>query len=116
MVAFQGCAPYQTPHLCKQGMGFDKLRYIALLLLQQPNIVDSQNFSFPQGYATEPAALPGNPSPLGLALVKVAGGDRALLNAFRAVEWTSYQEANCPCGADEQGMDRWWAEQLTQPA
>jgi len=64
-------------------MGFDKLRYIALLLLQQPNIVDSQNFSFPQGYATEPAALPGNPSPLGLALVKVAGGDRALLNAFR---------------------------------
>ena len=115
MVTFQGRAQNYTPHLYKHGMGFDKLRYIALFRLLQPNLVDSPYFSSPKGYATEPATLPGNPSPLGLALVKVAGGDRALLNAFRAVAWRTYQEANCPCGADEQGMDRWWAEQLAQP-
>lgn len=116
MVTFSRLRSVSHPHLCKHGMGFDKVRYIAFLRLQQPDFVDSQFFSSPEGYSSEPVSLPGHPSPLGLALVKVAGGDRALLNAFRAVEWTSYQEANCPCGADEQGMDRWWAEQLTQPA
>ena len=75
--------------------------------------MDSQYFSSPGGYLSEPSFLRSNPSQLGLALLKVAGGDLALLNTLRAVAWTTYQEANCPCGADEHGLDRWWAEQLT---
>ena len=70
------------------------------------------HFSSSREYVSLPARTHGEPSPLGLALVNVAGGDRALLDALRGVAWTTYQEADCPFGPDEQGMEHWWAEQL----
>ncbi len=77
-----------------------------------PTLVDAQYFSSHNGNAITGRSAPADPSPLGLAIVKVAGGDREILEALLAVAWQAYQEAGCPFGATETGMDEWWAEQL----
>lgn len=77
-----------------------------------PFFVDAHFFSSPGGNETTRMSASTNPSPLGLALVKVAGGDREILRALRSVAWSEYQAAGSPFGGNEEGMELWWAEQL----
>ena len=59
---------------------------------------------------------PGVPSALGLAVLRLSGGDAALGQAFRAVAWGAYRAAGAPYGPTEAGFDAWWADQLAEPA
>ncbi|HYE95913.1 MAG TPA: hypothetical protein VD962_06855 [Rubricoccaceae bacterium] len=52
------------------------------------------------------------PSSLGLALLQLAAGDVALLEGYRAIAWSAYREAGFPFGMSEEGLERWWADQL----
>lgn len=100
-------------HASELGMGFDDRENVNAFRLNSPNTVDSPYFSSPREHLSPSSNAREVPSPFGLALVQVAGGDKAILDALRAFAWSAYQEAGCPQGADEQGMDVWWTSQLT---
>ncbi len=51
------------------------------------------------------------PRPLGLAVVRAAGGDPRLAAALRYAAWSVYLDAGRPLGETEEAFEAWWAEQ-----